>query len=189
VSDLVRYAEASADLDERPELHEQWAHAEDRAVRRALMRSPALTEHVAQALVETRRSGMHTLGSNPRAPIELLRSNPGARRRRERVLAAAPGGLDEVAAHPNRRRYVELGSPTVDLVLARAASLELDTAASLAERSDPPADPWVLAILVARFGDPIQGLVGSTASSARRSATAKLVDRAGSLSNRIAQMR
>ena len=178
MSDLLRYAEASADLEERPELHEQWAHREDRAVRWALMRSPALTEHVAEALVETRRSGMHTLGSNPRTPVELLDSNPGARRRRERVLAVAPGGLDEVTAHPNRQRYVEVGSPTLDLVLARAGSLRRSTAIALAERADPPVDPWVLAILVARFGDPIRSIVDRTASSARRSATARLIERA-----------
>lgn len=178
MSDLLRFGQASADLDERPERHDEWAETTDRAIRRALMRSPRLTPAVAERIVETRRSGMHTLGSNPLTPDALLDSNPGARRRRERVLDAAPGGLDEVTAHPNRRRYVEAGSPTLDLVLARARGLRPATARALAGRRHPPPDPWVLAILVARFGADVDEILDRAASAQRRRAVAVLVDRA-----------
>lgn len=147
-------------------------------MRRALMRSPALPDEVAERIVETRRSGMHTLGSNPAAPAELLADNPGARRRRERIARAAPGGLEEIAEHPNRSRYVELGSPTVDLVLAHAEGLRADTAEALATRDDPWADPWVLAILVARFGERLSAVVADVVPAQRRRVTRGLVERA-----------
>jgi hypothetical protein len=178
VSELRRYGEASAELEDEPELHHEWAGSEDRAIRRALMRSPALPPEAAERIVETRRSGMHTMGSNPTVPIELLADNPGARRRRERVTEAAPGGPDEVSTHPNRLRYVQVGSPTLDLVLARSDSLTLQTAVALAGREDPPADPWVLAILIARFGEPVEATVHSTASAGRRAAVDHLTRRA-----------
>src|SRR5687768_3633597 len=76
--DLLRYGWASAAIDAHPELHRAWAETGDRAVRRALMRSPALPPDVAGLIVATRRSGMHTLGSNPETPIELLADNPSA---------------------------------------------------------------------------------------------------------------
>lgn len=179
MSELLRYGETSADLEDDPTLHHALAQSEDRAVRRALMRSPALPPEVAELIVETRRSGMHTLGSNPVAPIELLADNPGARKRRELVTAAAPGGIDEVDEKPDRDRYREVGSPTLDLVIARSAALELDTAVALAGRNHPPVDPWVLALLIARLGDPVADIVTTTASRSRRAAVDHLVERAG----------
>lgn len=60
----------------------------------------------------------------------------------------APGGIDRIRDDPNRPALVELGSGTVDLAVARAPSLDEATAVLLA---DPPADPWVLAVLFDRY--------------------------------------
>jgi hypothetical protein len=144
VTDLRRYAEASAALERDPSLHEAWARSPDRAVRRALMRSPALAADVAATIVGVRRTGMHTLGSNPVAPAVLLEGNPGAQRRRAAVDALLPGGLADVERDPNRLELVELRSPTVDLVLAHAAGLDERTAAALLERG---VDPYVRSLL------------------------------------------
>jgi hypothetical protein len=175
VTDLLRYGRASAALEADPALHAAWATTSDRAVRRAIMRSPLLTADVAEAVVATRRSGMHTLGANPAAPIELLASNPGARRRRAAVDEVLPGGLDEAAARPNRAALVELGSGTVDLVLARAEGLGEATALALAARTDPPLDPWVAAVLVERYGDPAREAFEAHASRSRRAAVRTLL--------------
>lgn len=147
---LHRYGWASARLDLEPELLMVWAATEDRDLRRAVMRSPELERAAAELVVATRRSGMHTLGMNPAAPVDLLRSNPGARRRRARLLELVPGGLDEVRATPGTPHQIAAGSPTVDLVLARHRSLPSGAAEALLGRSDPPVDPWVAAQLVAR---------------------------------------
>lgn len=172
--DLLRYGRASAALETDPSRHEAWATTGDRAVRRALMRSPVLPPHVAEAIVENRRSGMHTLGANPVAPIELLASNPGARRRRAAVDEVLPGGLDEARAHPDRDELVALGSGTVDLVLARAEALSEATAVALASRRDPPLDPWAAAVLVERFGQPVRDAFEAHASRSRQAAVRAL---------------
>jgi hypothetical protein len=179
-SDLLRYAWASAALDAHPELHAAWAGTEDRAVRRALMRSPQLTPEAAELLVETRRSGMHTLGANPAAPVELLERNPGALGRRTRLDRVLTDGLRTVTRDP-RAALVELGSGTVDLVLARADALTDATARLLASRRQPPVDPWVLAVLVDRFGDGVWRAASGHASRSRLTATAALSSRAASL--------
>jgi len=175
--DLLRYGEASATLEADPSLHEAWATSTDRAVRRAVLRSPAITAEVAGLVLATRRSGMHTLGANPAAPADLLDANPGAQRRRAAVDALLPDGLAAARRRPNRPDLVALGSPTVDLVLARAPSLDEPTAVALAARTDPPADPWVLAVLASRFGDPVRDALAG-AAPARRRAVARLLDRA-----------
>jgi hypothetical protein len=165
--DLVRYGWASAVLDHHPELLLPWATATDRAVRRAVMRSPALGPIEASALVATRRTGMHTLGANPATPIDLLRDNPGARRRRAAVDAVLPCGLAAVEDDPNDRRLTDLGSGTVDLAVARAGRLSVETARRLIERDRPPVDPWVLAVLGTRTGEEVWTVAGRAVSPAR----------------------
>ena len=171
--DLLRYGWASAALDAHPELHLPWAGTVDRAVRRALMRSPSLPPEAAELVVATRRSGMHTLGANPAAPLELLARNPSARRRRGAVGEVLPKGLADARRRPNRPTLVELGNGTVDLVLANAPSLSRRTAVSLAERWDPLLDPWSAAVLVERFGEPVwEALVAHVGGARRRAVTA-----------------
>ena len=77
---------------------------------------------------------MHTLGANPAAPIELLGSNPSALRRRLAVDEVAPGGVVEIRSHPDRPGLIELGSPSVDLVLATSPALDEHHAETLASR-------------------------------------------------------
>lgn len=172
--DLLRYGRASAELESRPELHLQWASTGDRAVRRALMRSPQLPPEAAELVVATRRSGMHTLGSNPVAPVELLARNPSARRRRAAVDEVLPDGPDQLLRDPNREELVDLGSGTVDLMLARAPGLEPATAVALAARADPALDPWAAALLVARFGAPVRDALADRMGADRRRAVAAL---------------
>jgi hypothetical protein len=180
-SDLLRFGWASAVLDAHPQLLLPWAGSDDRTVRRAVMRSPDLTEEAAELVVATRRSGMHTLGANPAAPIELLARNPGAWRRRQAIDEVVPGGLAEVAASPDRPALVDLGSPTVDLAVARAAALDEAQALRLAARADPPIDPWVAAVLVERFGAPVWEALRTHAASGRLAAVAALSSRAAAL--------
>lgn len=179
-NDLRRYGEASADLEADPGLHRAWARATDRAVRRALLRSPALPPEVAATIVGARRSGMHTLGDNPVAPIELLADNPGARRRRDRLDEVLPGGLDDVRADPNRPELVALGSGTVDLVLAHGGTLDEATAVALASRPSPPVDPWSLALLAGRFGELVWDAAGRVHGRARLVAARSLEGRVSS---------
>ena len=179
--ELLRYGWASAALDAHPELHLPWAGTAERAVRRALMRSPALPPEAAELVVATRRSGMHTMGSNPAAPLELLERNPSARRRRAAVDELLPGGLDEARRHPNRAELVELGNGTVDLVLAHAPGLERSSARALASRRDPVLDPWSAAVLVERFGDPVWDALTARVRGARRRAVTALSVRAAEL--------
>lgn len=179
--DLLRYGWASAALDAHPELHLPWAGTADRAVRRALMRSPSLPREAAELVVATRRSGMHTLGANPAAPSDLLERNPSARRRRAAVDEELPKGLDDARGRPNRPTLVELGNGTVDLVLAHAPSLRRGTAVSLAERRDPVLDPWSAAVLVERFGEPVWEALAAHVRGARRRAVTALSVRAAEL--------
>lgn len=172
--ELLRFGWASAALQFHPVLHQDWAESEDRALRRAVMRSPALPPEVAEQLVAHRRSGMHTLGSNPAAPIELLGSNPSALRRRRAIDRAAPAGPIDIVSHPNRAELIELGSPTVDLLLAGAPALDDRHAEMLAGRTDPPADPWTIALLVARFGDRVGRCAAAHSSRARMRAADRL---------------
>ena len=165
--DLLRYGWASAVLEHHPELHLPWATSGDRAVRRAVMRSPALRPHEAAALVGSRRTGMHTLGANPAAPIELLDDNPGAQRRRAAIERVVPGGLADVRRDPDDPRLAGLDSGTIDLVVARAPDLRPETATRLAERTTPPVDPWVLAVLGARCDGPLWRVVQRAVSPAR----------------------
>jgi hypothetical protein len=171
--ELLRFGWASAVLDAHPELHLSWADAIDRAVRRALMRSPRLPPEAAELIVATRRSGMHTLGANPVAPAGLLAGNPGAQRRRAAVEACLPEGLDGASRRPDDPGLAALGSPTVDLVLARSPALDPTTAARLAGRSRPAVDPWVLAVLAARYGARVRAAPGH-ASRPRLAAAAAL---------------
>lgn len=173
--ELLRFGWASAALQFHPQLHHDWADSEDRALRRAVMRSPELPAESAERLVAHRRSGMHTLGANPAAPIELLGSNPSALRRRLAVDEVAPGGVVEIRSHPDRPGLIELGSPSVDLVLATSPALDEHHAETLASRVDPPADPWIAALLIARFGDRIRRLAAAHSSRARTTATNDLV--------------
>ncbi|MGY6501190.1 MAG: hypothetical protein ACXIVQ_09915 [Acidimicrobiales bacterium] len=173
-TDLARFGWASAALSAHPHLLHPWSATSDRAVRRALMRSPHLTAEAARRIVEVRRSGMHTLGSNPATPAELLEDNPGALRRRRAVDAVLPDGIAGLADHVDPEALVALGSPTVDLALACARTTDLDTAVGLAARTSPPADPWVLAVLLDRFGGPADEALGSHVARARRQATVAL---------------
>ena len=66
--------------------------------------------------------------------------------------ALLPGGIADVERDPNRADLVDAGSGTVDLALARASGTTPETARRLAERPEPAVDPWVLALLGARFG-------------------------------------
>ena len=180
--ELLRYGWASAALDAHPELHLAWAGTADRAVRRALMRSPELPPEAAELVVATRRSGMHTLGANPVAPPELLERNPSARRRRETVDELLRSGLAASVRDPNRQELIELGSGTVDLALAHARGLSAASAERLAARSDPVLDPWAMAVLVERFGEAVWAAHAAHASAVRRRAVAALSVRAEQLS-------
>lgn len=174
--DLLRYGWASAAIETRPELLSEWAGHPDTAIRRAVMRSPQLTEAAAELVVATRRSGLHTLGSNPLTPIELIEARPAALRRRHALESAGADDLGRVAADPNHIGHVELGSPTIDLVLARSERLDADSAAALAGRSSPRVDPWVAAVLWDRFGDAVRDVIRSELSAERLRATRHLVD-------------
>jgi hypothetical protein len=180
-SELLRYGWASAALDAHPELHLPWAGTGDRAVRRAVMRSPSLPSEAAELVVATRRSGMHTLGANPVAPVELLERNPSARRRRAAVLELLPGGLDEARRNPDRPELVELGNGTVDLVLAHAPELSPEVARLLVARTDPLLDPWSAAVLVERYGAPVWRTWTAHVRGERRRAVAALSVRAAAL--------
>jgi len=179
--ELLRFGWASAALDAHPKLHLPWAGTADRAVRRALMRSPSLPREAAELVVATRRSGMHTLGANPAAPLELLERNPSARRRRDAVAEVLPKGLADARRRPNRPTLVELGNATVDLVLAHSPSLRHPTAVALAERRDPALDPWTAAVLVERFGEPVWEALTSHVRGSRRRAVTSLSVRAAEL--------
>lgn len=169
--DLLRYGWASALLEMRADLMAVWAQSEDRARRRAVMRSPELDPATAEAVIAVRRSGMHTLGANPEAPIDLLAANPGARRRRAAVDAALPDGLGRLdEADPEE--MVALGSPTVDLALARRAQLDEATAIALASRAHPVPDPWVLAIVADRHGAAVEHAVAGLAAGRRHAVAA-----------------
>ncbi len=174
--DLLRYGWASAAIAARPDLLLEWAGHPDTAIRRAVMSSPRLSPEAAELVVATRRSGLHTLGSNPLTPIELIEDRPGAMRRRRAVEAAGADDLDGVADDPNHERYVELGSPTVDLVLARSTRLDEHTAHALVGRSAPTVDPWVAAVLWSQFGDPLRDAIERGLSGGRRRAVRRLVD-------------
>lgn len=174
--ELLRYGWISAALDLRPSLAWDWADAEDRAVRRAVMRSPELEPATAERVVATRRSGLHTLGSNPRTPIHLIAGRPGAMRRRAALDAAGALDLDVVEEAPNRAELVALGSPTIDLVLARSARLDESTADALATRPHPVVDPWVAARLLHRFGAPMHERLRPGSSRQRWRATEQLVE-------------
>lgn len=174
--DLLRYGWASAAIEARPELLVEWAGHPDTAIRRAVMRSPQLTEAAAELIVATRRSGLHTLGSNPLTPIELIEDRPGALRRRHAIESAGADDLGRVAEHPNRERFREVGSPTIDLVLARSERLDADGAAALARRSSPWVDPWVAAVLWDRFGNAVRDTIERGLSGERRRAVRRLVD-------------
>lgn len=169
---LTRYGWASARLDLEPGLLHHWADHEDRSIRRAVMRSPELDPESAELLVATRRSGMHTMGLNPVAPLELLGSNPGARRRRRRLLQAVPGGLDDVQHDPGGPGQVAAGSPTLDLALARHPDLPAAAAFDLLERATPPVDPWVGALLAVRCRMPADELPSRWSADRRRSSRA-----------------
>jgi hypothetical protein len=173
-SDHVRYALASQELLDDPSLHREWATSADRARRRAVMRSPSITPDVAELVVATGRTGMHTMGANPEVPIELLDRNPSARRRHERIDAVLAGGLADLRRGPNRPELVALGSGTVDLALALAPGLQEAVAVALAERTDPTADALTLALLVQRFGVPVRDAVARHASRERRRAVEAL---------------
>lgn len=174
--DLLRYGWASAALEARPALLLEWAGHVDTAIRRAVMRSPRLSPEAAELVIATRRSGLHTLGSNPRTPIELIEDRPGAMRRRRDIEGAGADDLDRVAADPNHERYVALGSPTVDLVLARSAQLDERTATALVRRASPAVDPWVAAVLWSRFGEEVRDVIGDELSGERLRATRRLVE-------------
>lgn len=175
--DLLRYGWASAVLERHPDLHLAWATTPDRAVRRAVMRSPDLPPIAAEALVAVRHSGMHTLGANPVAPPALLVHNPGARRRRQLVDRALGGdGLAAPVRRPNDPALLTAASATVDLMVTRASRLDLSTARRLAGRSDPRPDPWVLARLGSRFGAPVWDVVDDAVPAERRRAARALVD-------------
>lgn len=183
-SGLARYGWASARLDLEPGLLHDWADHEDRSIRRAVMRSPDLDPESAELLVATRRSGMHTLGMNPSVPVALLSSNPGARRRRSRLLRSVPGGLDDVQRHPGGPGQVAAGSPTVDLALARHPDLPPAAAFELLERSSPPADPWVGSLLAVRCRMPADELP-TRWSAERRHSTRRLVAAAEAFVDRL----
>ncbi len=175
--DLLRFGWASAVLERFPRLHLDWATSPDRAVRRAIMRSPDLPPIAAEAVVAARRSGLHTLGGNPVAPAELLHRNPGAQRRRRAVdQALGADGLRGAERRPDRPGLVDVGSATVDLVLARSDRLGLATAQQLVGRTSPRPDPWVLARLAARFGDPLWSVVEGSVPADRRRAAAALAE-------------
>jgi hypothetical protein len=134
---------------------------------------------------------MHTLGANPMTPVELLGANPSARRRRTAVDEAAPGGVETIERRPNRVAVLSLGSPTVDLVLANAPTLDLRHAELLAARTEPALDPWSAALLVARFGTAVRDRLARHANRTRTAAADGLapvaeqwVERHGALSTR-----
>ena len=174
--DLLRYGWASAAIDAQPDLMVQWADHPDTAIRRAVMRSTHLSAEVAELVVATRRSGLHTLGSNPLTPIELIDGRPGALRRRRAIEHAGADDLDRVMTDPNHESFLELGSPTIDLVLARSVHLDERIAADLAARAAPRVDPWVAALLWVRFGDTVRDTLRREQSDERNRAVRRLLD-------------
>lgn len=168
-----RLAWTSAVLEAHPDVARVLSGAEDAAVRRAVLRLPGLPLDVAAEVVATRRSGLHTLARNPDLPLDLAGATPSKRRRRapieELVGDDSSVLLGDGSLHA---RAVELGSGTLDLVLTRSPELTETNACALAGRTGPPADGWVLAALVERFGEPVWEAARPAASPARRAAAA-----------------
>lgn len=175
--DLLRFGWASAALDAEPELLLTWAGHPDASIRRAVMRSPRLSEPAAELVVATRRSGLHTLGANPACPRHLLAGRPAALRRHDALTRALDGrSLQDVSVDPDPERWIRLASPTLDLVLAASTHLDDDAALALATRRDRPVDPWVGALLVARSGPELRARLATRLGAEARRAVERLLE-------------
>ncbi len=175
--DLLRYGWASAALDAEPALLLTWAGHPDAAIRRAVMRSPRLSEPAAELVVATRRSGLHTLAANPACPRPLLAGRPAALRRHDALTRALDGrSLQDVSEDPHPERWIPLASPTLDLVLASSPHLDGEAARALATRRDRPVDPWVGALLVARSGPELRADLATRLGAEARRAVDRLLE-------------